>query len=93
LEEHQPEYLVRVSLRYENLEAAVSYALNLIRKSDARLSRESTRNASVTWLPYSLLDQVLIAASTHDKPPPRLSELRSEISSRVRRVQKYTQTH
>ncbi|TFK43307.1 nucleoporin Nup120/160-domain-containing protein [Crucibulum laeve] len=91
LETHHPEYLIRVSLRYENLEDAVNYTLSLIRKSDARLAREPTKNASATWLPYTLIDQVLVAATAQDKPPSRLSELRMEVTNRMKRVQKFSQ--
>ncbi|KAF9468851.1 nucleoporin Nup120/160-domain-containing protein [Collybia nuda] len=91
LEENHHEYLIRINLRYENLEYAIEHTLSLIRKSDARLARDPPQNSSATWLPYTLIDQVLIAASAQDSSPPRLSELQSEITNRVKRMQKLSQ--
>ncbi|KAG6861191.1 hypothetical protein C0995_002818 [Termitomyces sp. Mi166 len=91
LEENHHEYLIRISLRYDNLEAAIEHTLSLIRKSDLRLAREASENACSTWLPYTLIDQVLIAASQAATSLPKLSTLRSDISSRVKRMQKLSQ--
>ncbi|KAF6762913.1 nucleoporin Nup120/160-domain-containing protein [Ephemerocybe angulata] len=89
VESQQPEYLIRLSLRYENIDDAVSYLLNMLRKSDRRLAREpSPGNASSTWLPYTLVDQVMVAASAQIKTPPLLAQLRAEIGTRMKRVQK-----
>ncbi|KAJ7762811.1 nucleoporin Nup120/160-domain-containing protein [Mycena maculata] len=88
LEEHHHEYLIRVTLRYENFEQALSHTLSLIRKADTRLSRDPAKHAASTWLPYTLIDQVLAAASAQDSPPAALSQLRSEISNRPKRMQK-----
>ncbi|KAJ6567297.1 hypothetical protein DFH09DRAFT_1156619 [Mycena vulgaris] len=76
LEEHHHEYLILV------------HTLSLIQKADARLSRDPVKHAASTWLPYTLIDQVLVAATTHDSPPPGLSQLRSEIGNRLKRMQK-----
>ncbi|KNZ75687.1 Nuclear pore complex protein [Termitomyces sp. J132] len=88
LEENHHEYLIRISLRYDNLEAAIEHTLSLIRKSNSRLAREAPENACSTWLPYALIDQVLIAASQAATSIPTLSTLRSDISDRVKRMQK-----
>ncbi|RDB20540.1 hypothetical protein Hypma_012453 [Hypsizygus marmoreus] len=88
LEEHHHEYLIRLSLRFENFEQAIEYTLSLIRKSDAQLARDAPQNACATWLPYALIDQVLIAAAAQDSSTPRLSALRLELTSRVKRMQK-----
>ncbi|KAF8076014.1 nucleoporin Nup120/160-domain-containing protein [Lyophyllum atratum] len=90
LEENHHEYLIRISLRYENLDDAIEYTLSLIRKSDARLARDAPQNACSTWLPYTLIDQVLIAAAQAPSTP-KLSVLRSEISNWVKRMQKLSQ--
>jgi len=90
LEENHHEHLIRISLRYENLEDAIEYTLSLIRKSDAQLARDAPQNACATWLPYTLIDQVLIAAA-QAASTPRLSALRTEISNRVKRMQKLSQ--
>lgn len=51
--------------------------------------------AGTTWLPYTLIDQVLVAADTQPDLSSRgrvlLGELRTEIGSRMKRVQKYSQ--
>ncbi|KAG6885255.1 hypothetical protein C0993_004112 [Termitomyces sp. T159_Od127] len=91
LEENHHEYLIRISLRYDNLEAAIEHTLSLIRKSDSRLAREAPENACSTWLPYTLIDQVLTAANQAATSTPKLSTLRSVISSRIKRMQKLSQ--
>jgi len=52
--------------------------------------RESPRTAGATWLPYNLFDQVLMAAAEAEQSKllPRMAELRTELSTRVQRVQK-----
>lgn len=51
--------------------------------------------AAATWLPYTLIDQVLVAADTQPDLSSRgralLGELRTEIGGRMKRVQKYSQ--
>ncbi|TFK87436.1 hypothetical protein K466DRAFT_663014 [Polyporus arcularius HHB13444] len=95
LEEHHPEYLIRTCLRYEVLEAAVDHTLSMMRRSDARLTDELSKTAAATWLPYTLIDQVLVAADSQTDLSPRgrvlLGELRTEIASRMKRVQKSSQ--
>ncbi|KAF8204833.1 nucleoporin Nup120/160-domain-containing protein [Pholiota molesta] len=88
---YQPEYLIRISLRYENIADAVNYTYALLLKSDKQLSREATKQASASWLPYALIDQVLIAADTLMNPPGNLSQLRAAINARVKRMQKFSQ--
>ncbi|KAF9569446.1 hypothetical protein CPC08DRAFT_678255 [Agrocybe pediades] len=88
LAKHQPEYLIRISLKYENLTDAVNFAYALILKSDKQLSRETFKDASTTWLPYALIDQVLTAADAQMNPPQNLIPLRTTINDRIRRVQK-----
>lgn len=93
LENRHQEYLIRVSLRYENVDDAVMHALALLRKSDAALQQDSSlQNSSSTWFPYALIDQVLTAAAAQDAPPPHLPLLRTEITSRIKRLQKSIQT-
>ncbi|KAJ3777455.1 nucleoporin Nup120/160-domain-containing protein [Lentinula raphanica] len=88
LEEYHPEYIIRINLRYGNLEQAVDHTLSLIRKIDRRLAREIPKNAASTWLPYALIDQVLVSGMAQEPSPPRLSELRMEVTNRVKRMQK-----
>jgi nuclear pore complex protein Nup160 len=88
LEKYQPEYLIRVSLRYENINDAVNYTLAFILKSDKYLARDPSKNASTSWLPYSLIDQVLLAADSQMNPPAGLPELRTAINNHLKRMQK-----
>ncbi|KAJ7477151.1 nucleoporin Nup120/160-domain-containing protein [Mycena galericulata] len=88
LEDHHHEYLIRVNLRYENFEQCIFHTLSLIQKADAGLSRDPAKHAASTWLPYTLIDQVLAAATAQDPPPSGLSQLRSEIANRPKRMQK-----
>lgn len=88
LEAHHHEYLIRINLRYENFGRAIDHTLSLIHKEDARLALDPPKNASATWLPYAIIDQVIIAAAEQEVEPPRLSDLRSEVSSRMKRMQK-----
>ncbi|CAL1702056.1 unnamed protein product [Somion occarium] len=95
LERHHPEFLIRAFLRYDLLEFALEQVLSLMHKSDARLATEQPRGNFVTWLPYTLIDQVLLAADSQDDLSSRarsfVQELRAEIASRLKRVQKFGQ--
>ncbi|OSX60529.1 hypothetical protein POSPLADRAFT_1066767 [Postia placenta MAD-698-R-SB12] len=92
LEVQHPEYLIRTCLRYDNLESALEHTLSLVRKSEACLAQEQLKTASATWLPYTLIDQVLLAADSQENLSPRGGELRkglrTEIATRMKRVQK-----
>ncbi|KAJ4472069.1 nucleoporin Nup120/160-domain-containing protein [Lentinula aciculospora] len=93
LEEHHHEYLIRISLRFGNLDQAVDHTLSLIRKTDKQPSRETSKNAASMWLPYTLIDQVLVNGMAQEPSPPRLSELRMEVINRVKRMQKLSPAH
>ncbi|KAL0949809.1 hypothetical protein HGRIS_009844 [Hohenbuehelia grisea] len=88
LEDHCHEHLIRAYLRYEGVADAVEHTLSLLRKADARVARDSQKHASATWLPYTLIDQVLVAAAGVSPVAPKLSELKKELASRVQRMQK-----
>ncbi|KAK0206120.1 nucleoporin Nup120/160-domain-containing protein [Desarmillaria ectypa] len=88
LEAHHHEYLIRINLRYENFSRAIDHTLSLIRKEDARLARDPPKNTSATWLPYAIIDQVIIAAAEQEVEIPQLSVLRSEVANRMKRMQK-----
>ncbi|OBZ71774.1 hypothetical protein A0H81_08206 [Grifola frondosa] len=96
LEAQHPEYLIRTCLRYEVLESALEHTLSLMHRSDARLAQEQPKTASATWLPYTLIDQVLLAAESQSDLSAQgralQIELRAELSNRVKRVQKYSQS-
>ncbi|RXW24637.1 hypothetical protein EST38_g1210 [Candolleomyces aberdarensis] len=86
IQNHHPEYLIRLSLRYENIEDAVSYMLDLVKKVRApsfiNYPRNSELKRMLVWY------QVIVAASSLPKPPLLLSQLRNEIANRMKRVQK-----
>ncbi|EMD40997.1 hypothetical protein CERSUDRAFT_43484 [Gelatoporia subvermispora B] len=90
-----PEYLIRTFLRFELLEAALEHTLAMMRTSDVRLAEDQPKTAAATWLPYTLIDQVLVEADTQNDPSPRgrvlQKELRTKISNRISRVQKFSQ--
>ncbi|KAF9224346.1 hypothetical protein BS17DRAFT_808097 [Gyrodon lividus] len=92
LEDHHHEYLIRTSLRFDILESALEHTLSLIRKVDSKLSRAPPKTSCSTWLPYTLIDQVLVAVAAQDDLSSRgqalRRELQMEISNRVKRMQK-----
>ena len=61
-------------------------------QADAKLPRSSLTMSSATWLPYTLIDQVLVAAAAQDDLTPHgqalRRELQTEVSNRVKRMQK-----
>ena len=71
------------------------YTAPSVLQSDSRLTDELAKTAGATWLPYTLIDQVLVAADSQTDLSPRgrsvLGELRAEIASRMKRVQKFSQ--
>ncbi|KAH9005802.1 nucleoporin Nup120/160-domain-containing protein [Lactarius hatsudake] len=87
LEEHHPEWLIRTCMRFEMLELALELALSAIRK-------DPPRTAMSTWLPYTLIDQLLVATNeqTQSEQSKRAMELRRdlhrEVSNGARRAQK-----
>ncbi|KAF5363323.1 hypothetical protein D9756_000589 [Leucocoprinus leucothites] len=91
LEKYQPEYLIRAALRYERVDLAMEYSLSMVHQEKVKLARESPKTAGATWLPYNLLDQVLVAAAEQPRPPIRLVELRTELNARFQHLQKLSQ--
>jgi len=92
LEDHHHEYLIRASLRFDLLENALEHTLSLVRKADAALSRTQPKTSCTTWLPYTLIDQVLVAATAQDDLSPHGQTLRRmlqmELNNHVKRMQK-----
>ncbi|KAI0063071.1 hypothetical protein BV25DRAFT_1907210 [Artomyces pyxidatus] len=92
LEAHHPEWLIRTCLRYEMFEFALEQTTALIRKTDKRLSQDPPKTAASTWLPYTLIDQILIVTGELPDASPRIVALRrdlhTDISNRTRRMQK-----
>jgi len=94
-EDEQPEFLVRTSLKYGLVEQALRYCLSMIRKANQTLLRGAASRASATWLPYTLIDQVLMAAGEEQKLRPSkprqelAQQLRDEIESRTKKLAKW----
>ncbi|KAF8631128.1 hypothetical protein AX15_002475 [Amanita polypyramis BW_CC] len=93
LEEFDPEFLIRVSLSCEKYADAIEHSLSLIRKCNDKVIRDPPQNASTTWLPYTLLDQVLMTSKSLEKSPAHLSNLEKELSDYIRRIQKLSDSH
>ncbi|KAH7888083.1 nucleoporin Nup120/160-domain-containing protein [Phlebopus sp. FC_14] len=63
------------------------------KKAESKLSRSPPKTACSTWLPYTLIDQVLVAAAGQEKELSarglRLwKELQTEVNNRVKQMQK-----
>jgi len=94
LEEHHPEWLIRACMRFEMLELALELTLSLIHKAESRLAQDPPKTAMSTWLPYTLIDQLLVA--TNEQTQSHLSkravalrrDLHREVSNGARRAQK-----
>ena len=63
-------------------------------QSDARLAQEQPKTSAATWLPYTLIDQLLMAAESQPGLSARgqalSKELRGTIMNRINRVQQYS---
>ncbi|KAI0245682.1 nucleoporin Nup120/160-domain-containing protein [Lactifluus subvellereus] len=94
LEEHHPEWLIRACMRFEMLELALELTLSFIHKAESRLAQDPPKTAMSTWLPYTLIDQLLVA--TNEQTQSDLSkraaalrrDLHREVSNGARRAQK-----
>ncbi|KAI0030435.1 nucleoporin Nup120/160-domain-containing protein [Vararia minispora EC-137] len=92
LEDFHPEWIIRTSMRFEMFDLAIEQALSLLHMSDRRLTQEPLRAACATWLPYTLIDQLLAATADQRGVSPQATKLRKELhialSSRLQRMQK-----
>ncbi|KAL5508105.1 hypothetical protein ACEPAH_5723 [Sanghuangporus vaninii] len=93
IEEYHPEHLIRAFLRFGNVQEALERSLKLIRKSNTALDAISSKQASCTWLPYSVIDAVLKSSEdSEDSPAPQLQKqrqaLQKEVTSRILRLRK-----
>lgn len=72
-------------------------SFTLYNKANANLPRTQPQHASVTWLPYQLVDQVVAAIEgdleVMELPDTRgkLDQLKAEVASRVKRLQKWNE--
>ncbi|KDQ20617.1 hypothetical protein BOTBODRAFT_626620 [Botryobasidium botryosum FD-172 SS1] len=94
-QDKQPEYLILTSLRYELLRDALKYTLDMVQQRTAPLNITRPQQASSTWLPYTLIDEVIAACKAQTKLTKEdaglLRQLREEVSIRVKRVKKWTE--
>lgn len=64
-------------------------------QANAASSRVASKQASNTWLPYTLIDAVLKAAEEETAPSTRTQSLRgtlqSEVTSRINHVQRQSE--
>ncbi|TFY82965.1 hypothetical protein EWM64_g1046 [Hericium alpestre] len=94
LEEHHSEWLIRTCLRYEMFEMALEQTKAMIRAADARLAQYPPKTSMATWLPYTLIDQLLVATaeeSLSTKAQSLRKEVHSEVLSRTRKMEKMTE--
>jgi len=95
LEENHPEYLIRTFLRYEDFQSALEQTLSLIRKAENQVARGPPKTAGSTWLPYTLVDQVLAAttaqAGLSSHAEKLRQELQAELANWVKRMHKLSQ--
>ncbi|KAF8335076.1 nucleoporin Nup120/160-domain-containing protein [Cantharellus anzutake] len=95
--DHQPEYLIRMSLKYGLVAQALSYSIAMVQRvCTAAPARVNTPQASFTWLPYNLIDQVLLAATEERKERPSRAtdrmaqQLRKGLSARITYLEKWS---
>ncbi|KAG6329593.1 hypothetical protein ID866_9495, partial [Astraeus odoratus] len=81
LQHHHHEYLIRISLKFDVIESALEHTLTLIRKADSKLRPSPPKTSSATWLPYTLIDQVLVAAAAHEDLSPQVQTLKRELQT------------
>ncbi|KAI0317893.1 hypothetical protein OF83DRAFT_1171570 [Amylostereum chailletii] len=91
LEGFHPEWLIRTAMRYDMLEFSLEQTLALIRKTDQRLAQEPQKSTMSTWLPYALIDQLLVATA-EQRISPRAEKMRrdlhTDVSNRTKRMQR-----
>jgi hypothetical protein len=62
---------------------------------ESQIARDPPKTANSTWLPYTLVDQVLVATASPDNLSPRGEKLRGELeielANWVKRMQKLSQ--
>lgn len=91
--EKQPDYLVRLCLKYNRLRDALHYSIRMVKEATDALSVMPPRHASTTCLPYSLFDQLIAAATEKDGPADQkqLAEtLRKDLAARLSKLQKWS---
>ncbi|KAG8694231.1 hypothetical protein FRC08_008614 [Ceratobasidium sp. 394] len=90
--EKQPDYLVRLCLKYNRIQEALRYSIRMVKEATEALSVMPPQHASTTCLPYSLLDQ-LIAVAEKDGPAEQkqLAEsLKRDLAARLSKLQRWS---
>ncbi|CAE6454482.1 unnamed protein product [Rhizoctonia solani] len=91
--EKQPDYLVRLCLKYSRLQDALLYSIRMVKEATDVLSVMPPRHASTTCLPYSIFDQLIIAATepTGSAEQKQLAEtLKKDLAARLTKLQKWS---
>ncbi|KAG8796796.1 hypothetical protein FRC12_000046 [Ceratobasidium sp. 428] len=91
--EKQPDYLVRLCLKYNRVQEALGYSIRMVKEATEALSAMPPRHASTTCLPYSLLDQVIAAATEKNSSAEQkqLAEsLKRDLNTRLSKLQKWS---
>ncbi|CEL59495.1 Nuclear pore complex protein Nup160 OS=Mus musculus GN=Nup160 PE=1 SV=2 [Rhizoctonia solani AG-1 IB] len=91
--EKQPDYLVRLCLKYSRLQDALLYSIRMVKEATDVLSVMPPRHASTTCLPYSLFDQLIIATTEPTSSPEQkqLAEtLKKDLATRLSKLQKWS---
>lgn len=93
-----PEYLIWKLVQYDLLEEAFVHAFQVVEQSQMEVLRSAgSKRASLTYLPYNLLDQLLVvdlsdeAAARKEGIQGQQNELRSLIEAQQRQVQQLWQ--
>jgi len=68
--------------------SAITLSSGSLGQSDKLLSQDPSQNASTTWLPYTLIDQVLVTADNLPTSFEHLADLKTAVMNRIKRMEK-----
>ncbi|KAH7343853.1 nucleoporin Nup120/160-domain-containing protein [Rhizoctonia solani] len=91
--EKQPDYLVRLCLKYNRLQDALLYSVRMVKEATDALSVMPPRHASTTCLPYAIFDQLIVATSepTSSAEQKQLADiLKKDLAARLTKLQKWS---
>ncbi|KAG9016926.1 hypothetical protein FRB93_009456 [Tulasnella sp. JGI-2019a] len=99
-EQHQPEDLIRMCLKYDLLQEALRHSINLVKRvqwgsrGGDTASREPFKTAAAAWLPYTVFDQLLAITknNTTSAIVGQRDELRKELDAWMIRARKLGET-
>lgn len=93
IREFHPDHLIRVYLRYGNIDDALETALKMVQTSTSTWGQACSGQAGSTWTPYTVLDAVLKASEEHvsERAFSLRKILKTGIENRVIRLQKHSE--